>query len=114
MFESFGSTTTQQRLNEPPSSKTGVKVMPRLTVFHSPPNALATYHDVRVLRIDLDVLDAAGRERRPDAPQLEPLERRRVEAALARHDRGQREGRRGRYYRQSSHVGFTPGPVEAR
>ncbi len=43
-LESFGSTTTQQRLNEPWSSNTGVKVMPRLTVFHNPPNALATYH----------------------------------------------------------------------
>jgi hypothetical protein len=43
-FESFGSTTTQQSVKEPCSSKTGTKVMPRLTVFHNPPNALATYH----------------------------------------------------------------------
>ena len=35
--------TTQHRVNEPPSSNTGVKVMPRLTVFHKPPNAEATY-----------------------------------------------------------------------
>ena len=43
MFESFGSMATQQSVNEPPSSKIGVKVMPRFVVFHNPPNALATY-----------------------------------------------------------------------
>ena len=42
-FESFGSTTTQQSVNEPPWSKIGANVTPRLTVFQSPPNALATY-----------------------------------------------------------------------
>ena len=36
--------TTQHSVNETWSSKTGVNVMPRLTVFQSPPNALATYH----------------------------------------------------------------------
>ena len=44
MFESFGSIATQHSVNELPSSKAGVKVMPRFTVFHKPPNALATYH----------------------------------------------------------------------
>src|SRR5688500_5132288 len=44
MFELFGSTTTQQRLNAGPSSRMGVNVTPRLTVFHNPPNAAATYH----------------------------------------------------------------------
>src|SRR5215471_15241210 len=43
-FELFGSTTTQQSVNEPPSSNTGVKVVPRLVVFHNPPNAVAMYH----------------------------------------------------------------------
>src|SRR3982751_7072615 len=43
-FESFGSTTTQHNVNDPPSSNTGVKVVPRLVVFHRPPNAVATYH----------------------------------------------------------------------
>ncbi len=42
-FESFGSITTQHSVNEAWSSKIGVKVMPRFTVFHNPPNALATY-----------------------------------------------------------------------
>src|SRR5688572_23264711 len=44
MFEFFGSTTTQQRLNAGPSSRIGVNVIPRFTVFHSPPKAEATYH----------------------------------------------------------------------
>src|SRR5688500_20052198 len=44
MFELFGSTTTQQRLNAGPSSRMGMNVTPRLTVFHNPPNAAATYH----------------------------------------------------------------------
>src|SRR5687767_6890807 len=48
-FESFGSTTTQQSVNDPPSSKIGAKVMPRFSVFHSPPNALATYHTLGFL-----------------------------------------------------------------
>jgi hypothetical protein len=43
VFELFGSTTTQHSVNDPPSSKIGVKVVPRLIVFHKPPNALATY-----------------------------------------------------------------------
>ena len=30
-------------VKEPPSSKIGVKVIPRLTVFHRPPKALTTY-----------------------------------------------------------------------
>ncbi len=42
-FEFFGSTTTQQRVNDPPLSNAGVKVVPRLVVFQSPPNAVATY-----------------------------------------------------------------------
>ena len=42
-LESFGSTTTQQRVNEPPWSKIGEKVMPRFSVFQRPPKALATY-----------------------------------------------------------------------
>src|SRR4051812_10442791 len=44
MFEFFGSTTTQQSVKDPPSSKTGVNVVPRLVVFQRPPNAVATYH----------------------------------------------------------------------
>src|SRR5689334_2252358 len=43
MLEFRGSTTTQQRLNDGPSSKTGSNDTPRLTVFHRPPNAVATY-----------------------------------------------------------------------
>ena len=42
-LEYLGSMTTQQLLNAPPSSKIGVNVTPRLTVFHKPPNADATY-----------------------------------------------------------------------
>jgi hypothetical protein len=42
-FEFFGSMTMQQLLKEPPSSKIGVNVAPRLTVFQTPPNAAATY-----------------------------------------------------------------------
>ncbi len=42
-LESFGSTTTQQSVNEPPSSKMGANVTPRFSVFQRPPNALATY-----------------------------------------------------------------------
>src|SRR4029078_12572834 len=42
-LEFFGSTTTQQSVKEPPLSKTGVKVVPRLLVFHRPPKAVATY-----------------------------------------------------------------------
>jgi hypothetical protein len=41
--ELFGSTTTQQSVNDPPWSNTGVNVVPRLIVFQSPPNAVATY-----------------------------------------------------------------------
>src|SRR5262245_45545686 len=43
-FESLGSIATQHSVNDPPSSKIGVNVMPRFVVFHNPPNALATYH----------------------------------------------------------------------
>ena len=43
MFESFGSIATQHSVNDPRSSKIGANVMPRLAVFHSPPNADATY-----------------------------------------------------------------------
>src|SRR6476619_2071437 len=43
-MESFGSTATQHSVKDPPLSKTGVKVVPRLVVFHRPPNAVATYH----------------------------------------------------------------------
>src|SRR5687768_3566963 len=43
MSEFLGSTTTQHRVNGP-SSKIGVNVTPRFTVFQSPPNAVATYH----------------------------------------------------------------------
>src|SRR6185436_11771780 len=49
MLEFFGSTTTQHRLNAPPSSKIGVNVMPRFVVFHSPPKAAATYHVLGLL-----------------------------------------------------------------
>src|SRR5262249_37770255 len=42
-LEFLGSTTTQQSVNGPPSSKTGVKDVPRFVVFQSPPNAVATY-----------------------------------------------------------------------
>ena len=35
--------TTQQSVKEPPLSKIGAKVMPRFSVFQSPPKALATY-----------------------------------------------------------------------
>src|SRR5438094_541705 len=42
-FEFFGSTATQQSVNDPPLSKIGAKVVPRLVVFHSPPKAVATY-----------------------------------------------------------------------
>src|SRR4051812_47850521 len=42
--EFFGSTATQHSVNDPPLSKTGVNVVPRLMVFHNPPNAVATYH----------------------------------------------------------------------
>src|SRR5260221_10576441 len=40
----FGSTATQQRVNDPPLSKIGANVVPRFVVFHSPPKAVATYH----------------------------------------------------------------------
>src|SRR5438552_11654183 len=40
--EFFGSTTTQQRLNAPPESKIGVNMLPRFSLFHSPPAAAAT------------------------------------------------------------------------
>src|SRR4051812_42267419 len=43
-FESFGSTFTAPRENDPPSSKIGVKVLPRFSVLMRPPDALATYH----------------------------------------------------------------------
>src|SRR5438132_5875887 len=43
-FEFFGSTATQQRVNDPPLSNTGVNVVPRFVVFQSPPKAVATYH----------------------------------------------------------------------
>src|SRR5262249_19197809 len=43
-FAFFGSTTTQHSVNDPPSSKIGVNVTPRLVVFHKPPKAVATYH----------------------------------------------------------------------
>ncbi len=33
----------QHSVNDPPSSKIGVNVVPRLTVFHSPPKAVTTY-----------------------------------------------------------------------
>jgi hypothetical protein len=42
MFEFFGSTTMQQRLNAPPESKIGVNVCPRFVDFHNPPAAAAT------------------------------------------------------------------------
>src|SRR5262245_13131546 len=48
MFELVGSTTTQQSVKGP-SSKMGVKDTPRLTVFQSPPNAVATYHTLEFL-----------------------------------------------------------------
>src|SRR6185436_16091850 len=47
MFEFFGSTTTQHRLNAsavPDFGNTCLKLIPRLSVFHNPPNADATYH----------------------------------------------------------------------
>ncbi len=47
MFESLGSRTTQQSVNDPCSSKMGVKVMPRLVVYQRPPKALATYQTLR-------------------------------------------------------------------
>ena len=40
-LESLGSTTTQQRLNDPPESKTGVHVIPRFSDFHRPPTEVA-------------------------------------------------------------------------
>jgi len=40
-FESFGSMTTQQRLNEAPESKIGVQVIPRFSDFHRPPTDVA-------------------------------------------------------------------------
>ena len=43
MFESFGSTTTAPSEYDPPSSKIGVKVLPRFSVFHRLPAELATY-----------------------------------------------------------------------
>ena len=43
MFELRGSTSTQHRLNDGPASKMGSNVTPRFTVFHNPPNAVATY-----------------------------------------------------------------------
>ena len=39
----FGSTVTQPIEYEPCWSKTGVKVLPAFTVFHTPPEATATY-----------------------------------------------------------------------
>ncbi len=42
-FESFGSMATQQSVKTPLSSKIGENVMPRLVVFHRPPNADTTY-----------------------------------------------------------------------
>src|SRR6188768_1579635 len=45
-FESFGSTTTQQRLKastSPDRGKIASKETPRFIVFHNPPNADATY-----------------------------------------------------------------------
>src|SRR5437764_919881 len=42
-LEFLGSMTMQQLLKAPPSSKIGVKVTPRLTVFQTPPKAAATY-----------------------------------------------------------------------
>ena len=41
--ESFGSITTQHRLNDGPLSKMGENDTPRFSVFHNPPNAEATY-----------------------------------------------------------------------
>src|SRR5258705_13346939 len=43
MFESLGSTVTAPREYAPYSSKSGVKVLPRFSVFHRLPAAAATY-----------------------------------------------------------------------
>src|SRR6185503_15336074 len=43
-LEFFGSTFTQQRLNDPPRSNTGVKSRPRFSDFHKPPAAVATQY----------------------------------------------------------------------
>ena len=79
----LGSTTTQQRLNAGPSSKIGVKVTPRFAVFHSPPNAVATYHTFWLFGIDLDVGDAAGDEPGPDRSNGDALQRIRIQLPAA-------------------------------
>src|SRR4051812_45285431 len=43
ILESRGSTATAPREYDPARSKIGVKVLPRLSVFHRPPTADATY-----------------------------------------------------------------------
>src|SRR5262245_8206047 len=44
----FGSRVTQPIEYDPPSSKIGLQVVPRLVVFHSPPEAMATYQTLRL------------------------------------------------------------------
>src|SRR5580700_11878621 len=48
MSEFFGSTTTTPSEYDPPSSKTGAQLSPRLLVFHNPPDAVAAYHTLRL------------------------------------------------------------------
>ncbi len=43
----FGSTVTHPSEYDPPSSKIGWKLTPWLTVFHKPPDAVATYQMLR-------------------------------------------------------------------
>ena len=59
-FESFGSTTTQQSVKDAPSSKIGSNVMPRFIGLPQAAERRRDVPDVRVLRVDLDVDDAAG------------------------------------------------------
>src|SRR5690349_18074901 len=44
----FGSRVTQPSEYDPPSSKIGWKLRPRLVVFQSPPDDVATYHTLRL------------------------------------------------------------------
>src|ERR1700678_3689437 len=48
MSEFFGSTTTTPSEYDPPSSKMGAQLSPRLLVFHNPPDAVAAYHTLRL------------------------------------------------------------------
>ena len=73
-FESFGSIATQHRVKTPLSSKIGAKVMPRFVGLPQAAECRRDVPDARVLRIDLDVDDAAGGQGRADAAQFQTFE----------------------------------------